>query len=370
MISLRELKENLIDLKDNVHQAMDYLKLKNADKEIRELDRKIQDKDIWQKNSAEAEKIQTRLNYLKDQQQKWTHLKKEADELFLLLKDLEVGDNQETQDLLEETDKEYQKLQKKYKDFELEVYLGKKYDKRNALVLVYSGAGGVDAQNWAKMLLRMYERYTEKRNFKRELVDITETDEDGIKNAVLKIKGSYAYGLLKNEAGVHRLIRISPYSSQSLRHTSFALIEVLPDIEKKDFENYKLNPVDLNFDFFKSSGPGGQNVNRRETAVRITHNPTGLQAASQKERSQSRNKEEAMKLLLAKIINVLEQKNLEKIESLREKISPEWGNQIRTYVLHPYKQVRDHRTKLEIPQVDDILDGNLDQLIEVNLKKE
>ncbi len=368
MISTREIKENLVKLKDNIHQTMDYLKLKEAEKEIKELNRKIQDKDIWQENLSEAERIQSRLNFLKDRKQKWVYLKEEVDGLFLLIEDLKTGDNKEIQELLVEIEKEYKKAANIYKKLELEVYLGKKYDKRNALLLIYSGAGGVDAQNWAKMLLRMYERYAEKEGLKTQLFDITETEENGIKNAVLKIRGDYAYGILKHEAGVHRLIRISPYSSQSLRHTSFALVEVLPEIAKIDLENYRIDSKDLKIDLFKSSGPGGQNVNRRETAVRITHVPTGLNAASQKERSQSRNREEATKLLLAKVINALEQKNLEKVEALKEKISPEWGNQIRTYVLHPYKQVRDHRTKLELSIVDKVLDGELGQLIEANLR--
>ncbi|TRZ79712.1 peptide chain release factor 2 [bacterium] len=369
MISIRELKESLIKLKDNIHQTMDYLKLKEAEKEIKELDRKIQDKDVWQENFSKAEEIQSRLNFLKNQKQEWAHLEKEVDEFFLLIKDLRAGDNKETQELLIEIEREYENALKVYKKLELEVYLGKKYDRRDALLLIYSGAGGIDAQNWAKMLLRMYERYAEKEGLKTQLFDITETEENGIKNAVLKIKGNYAYGMLKNEAGVHRLIRISPYSSQSLRHTSFVLVEVLPEIAKIDLENYKIDPKDLRVDLFKSSGPGGQNVNRRETAVRITHIPTGLHAASQKERSQSRNREEAMKLLLAKVINALEQKNLNKVEALKEKIPPEWGHQIRTYVLHPYKQVRDHRTKLELSNVDKVLDGDLGQLIEANLRK-
>ncbi len=368
MISIRELKENLIKLKDNIHQTMDYLKLEKSDKEIRELDRKIQDKDIWKENLSEAGEIQSRLNFLKDQKQEWVYLKKEVDEFFLLAKDLKTENDKDNKELLVEIEKEYNGKLKLYKKLELAVYLGKKYDRRNALLLIYSGAGGIDAQNWAKMLLRMYERYAEKEGLKTQLLDITETEENGIKNAVLKIKGNYTYGMLKHEAGVHRLIRISPYSAQSLRHTSFVLVEVLPEIAKIDLENYKIDPKDLKIDLFKSSGPGGQNVNRRETAVRITHVPSGLHSASQKERSQSRNREEAMKLLLAKVINALEQKNLKKVEALKEKISPEWGNQIRTYVLHPYKQIRDHRTKLELSNVDKVLDGDLGQLIEANLR--
>lgn len=375
MHSLRELKEDLVGLKNDIHQTMDYLKLNQPNQEIQALEKKIQNQKIWQESPQEAVKIQARLNELKEKKQDWQQLLKTTDELFLLVKDMDdlTSDqgkkiSQEERGLLEEVFREYQKTRQKYRELELKIYLNGKYDKRSALVLIYSGAGGIDAQNWAKMILRMYQRYAEKKGFRTSLEDINESEENGIKNAVLKISGNYAYGFLKNEAGVHRLIRISPYSSQSLRHTSFVLVEVLPEIEKIDLDKLKLKEEDLVIEAFKSSGPGGQNVNRRETAMRIIHKPSGLQASSQKERSQARNREEAMKLLLAKIIHVLEQKNLQKIDALKEKISPEWGNQIRTYVLHPYKQVRDHRSKVEISNVEAVLDGDLDYLIGTNLK--
>ncbi len=375
MISARDLKENLIELKSNIHQAMDHLNFSQKEKEIKSLEQTIQQKDIWQTNPQEAEKAQSRLNSLKKEKNAWLNLAHEVDELFLLIKELESPESEKGQKispeeakLLEEAEREYHAFLKKYQELEFEVYLKKKYDKRNAFVLIYAGAGGTDAQNWAKMLLRMYEKYCERKNFTTKLIDIAPTDENGIKSASLEVKGKYAYGLLKNEAGVHRLIRISPYSAQSLRHTSFALVEVLPVLDKIDTDNFYLNPQDLKIDTFKSSGPGGQNVNRRETAIRITHIPTGISVSSQQERSQAQNKEKALKLLTAKIIHLLEQRNLEKIEALKEKVSPEWGNQIRTYVLHPYKQVRDHRTKIELSNVEKVLDGDLDGLIEANLK--
>ena len=375
MVFARELKEKLIELKAKIHQTMDYLNFHQKEKEIRNLERQLQNQQLWQTQPEKAEKLQEEINSFKTRKQNWQKLAQDTDELFLLAEELESPDSDagtkispEEEQLLQEISQEYQALKVKYQKLELEVYLSKKYDKRNAILLIYAGAGGIDAQNWAKMLLRMYQRYCERKKFSARLIEINETSEGGIKSATLEIKGKYAYGLLKNEAGVHRLIRISPYSAQALRHTSFALVEVLPQIEKVDLSHFKINPQDIKIDTFKASGPGGQNVNRRETAIRITHLPTGLQASSQQERSQSQNREKAMQLLLSKIVNLLEKRNLEKIDALKEKVSPEWGNQIRTYVLHPYKQVRDHRTKIEIPNVAKVLDGDLDELIEANLK--
>jgi peptide chain release factor 2 len=376
MISVHDLKENLVKLKDNIHQAMDYLDFQSQEQRIRKLEKEVQQQSIWENNPQKAGQIQADIISFKEQKKQWLSLKKQADELFLLIKELRAPESQEGEDLsqeekelAQEVAQEYEVIKKKYDKLELEVYLGKKYDKKNAIMFIYAGAGGIDAQDWAKMLLRMYQRYCEKKNFKISLKNITNTEEGGIKNAELEIKGTYAYGILKNEAGVHRLIRISPFSAQSLRHTSFASVEILPKLDKIDLKNLKIKASDLQFDMYKASGPGGQNVNRRETAVRVTHLPTNIQAASQTERSQGVNRERALNLLMGKLVHLLEQKNLEKIEALKDKVSPEWGNQIRTYVLHPYKQVRDHRTGLELSKIDKVLDGDLEELIEANLKK-
>ncbi|OGM99645.1 MAG: hypothetical protein A2817_00935 [Candidatus Yanofskybacteria bacterium RIFCSPHIGHO2_01_FULL_39_8b] len=237
------------------------------------------------------------------------------------------------------------------------------YEKNKSLLYIYSGAGGVDAQDWASMLLRMYQRYSQKRGWNFKILHQSFGEQKGIKNAVAEIGGDNSYDMLKGESGVHRLVRISPFSAKNLRHTSFALIEILPEII---FTEFKLDPSQLKTDTFRSSGPGGQNVNKLETAVRITHLPTGTAVAVQSERSQAQNKEKAMQLLYSKLARKLEQAKIKELSELKPELksgSIEWGSQIRSYVLHPYQMVKDHRTGVKSSQPDRILDGDLDKFI-------
>lgn len=237
------------------------------------------------------------------------------------------------------------------------------YDSRDITLSIYAGAGGRDAEDWALMLLRMYQRYSEKKNWQFILLDKKENEFGGIKSAAAEIRGEDAYKILKNENGVHRLVRISPFSSAKLRHTSFALVEVLPMIEAKELP---LTETDLEFETFRSSGPGGQNVQKVETAVRVIHKPSGINAACQAERSQSRNKEKALTLLRSKLHRLLEQEKIKTLEELKgEKVKIEWGSQIRSYVLHPYKMVKNHRTGKKISSVEEILNGDLDKILEI-----
>lgn len=224
------------------------------------------------------------------------------------------------------------------------------YNPNIAYISIYAGAGGDDAKDWAGMLMRMYSRYADKRGWQKRLID----------DNVLEIKGESAYTRLNNESGVHRLVRISPFDAKKLRHTSFALVEVLPEIKNSDLE---IPESDLKVDFFRSSGPGGQNVNKVETAVRVTHLPTGLTASAQTERSQSANRERALGLLKARIALLMEEKHKKEVSELKVKVEPDWGHEIRSYVLHPYKQVKDHRTKEKISRVEEVLEGNLDLLV-------
>ncbi len=260
----------------------------------------------------------------------------------------------------------FKSLESRFNKLELQTFLSGKYDKNNALLTISSGVGGRDAQDWASMLLRMYSRYCDYRGWNIVVLHESLGEEGGIKSATLEIKGSYAYGYLKNEAGVHRLVRISPFSPTKLRHTSFAALEVLPEIEAKDVE---IRSEDLRVDTFRSSGAGGQNVNKRETAVRITHIPTGIAVAVQTERSQSQNHDKAIQILASKLHALQLKKEEEELTKVKKiKKSAEWGSQIRSYVLHPYQMVKDHRTGHETSQIEKVLDGDLDDFIEAELK--
>ena len=256
------------------------------------------------------------------------------------------------------------------KKIEWRVRFSGKYDKGTAILSVYAGAGGQDAQDWATMLLRMYLRHCDRKNFKAKILHQSFGEAGGpegrigIKSVTVEIAGSYAYGFLKNESGVHRLVRISPFSGQSLRHTSFALVEVLPEISKDTEKEIEIKPEDIRVDTYRASGPGGQNVNRRESAIRITHLPSNIAVACQVERLQGQNKAKAMELLYAKLYQLKEKEKEKELAKIKGKqVSIEWGSQIRSYVLHPYKLVKDLRTGKETSKVEDILDGKLDDII-------
>jgi len=280
---------------------------------------------------------------------------KELIELFEITKE---------EDLLKEIEERYSELEKKIKKEKVKIYLSGKYDKNNAIVSIYAGAGGTDACDFADMLLRMYLKYGKKHNFKTEILDISHNEEGGIKYVTFLVKGAYAYGILKGERGVHRLVRSSPFNRKGLRHTSFAKVEVLPEISSFEI---KVKPEDLKIDTYRASGPGGQYVNKTESAVRITHLPTGISAACQSERLQGENKRKAMNLLNSKLHLYFEKKTEEEKERLKIKKSPRWGNQIRSYVFFPYKMVKDLRTKVISKDPEKVLDGQLDKFIEAEI---
>ncbi len=292
--------------------------------------------------------------------QEWEHTNNQLTELEGLL---EMDDGSLTAELEEQISE----LEADIAHKETELLLSGPYDQGNAILAIHAGAGGTESQDWASMLLRMYLRWAERNNFKADIVDFNEGGEAGIKSATISITGLRAYGYLRSERGVHRLVRLSPYDAAHRRHTSFALVEVLPELE--DNSEIVISPDDIQVEVYKSSGAGGQNVQKNMTAVRIIHLPTGLVVTCQNERSQTQNRENALKVLRARLFEMKQQQHAEEISDLKgEHKKVEWGSQIRSYVLHPYQMVKDHRTDYETSQTQAVLDGDLDGLMEAYLR--
>lgn len=323
---------------------------------------------IWQNNPARAKELGAAISQKKKEIDRWETITAEArtlDELW----QMEGGEPK--QEFLKEFETRLKIAERDLRAVEVEYLFSGKYDRGPALLSIYSGAGGKDAEDWAAMLLRMYERYAEKKGWGISRVhehygEYNGPSGWGIKNATLKVDGEFAYGYLKHERGVHRLVRISPFSAKALRHTSFALVDVVPEFVLP--EEVEIKTEDLKIDFFRSSGPGGQNVNKRETGVRITHLPTHIQVSAQSERAQERNRDLAMRHLRAKLFQAkLDEQERERMGVRGEQVSVEWGSQIRSYVLHPYQMVKDHRTGYEVSGVEDVLDGDLGEFIEASV---
>ena len=311
--------------------------------------------DLWD-DPERAQRVMKSMSSLREEVEDWQSLiqrMQDARELVAL------GD----ESLRGELEKEVEALEKEIEQREFSAMLSGRYDRGNALLAIHAGAGGVDAQDWAEMLERMYLRWAENHGYQTEVLDLSEGEEAGIKSVTIAIDGRYAFGYLRPEKGVHRLVRLSPFDAAHRRHTSFALVEVLPQIE--DDTEVKINPDDIRVDVYRSSGAGGQNVQKNATAIRITHIPTGIVVTCQNERSQMQNRENALRVLRARLFEIKQQEQEDQIAELRgEYTKAEWGSQIRSYVLHPYQMVKDHRTNMEIGNIHNVLDGNLDPLIE------
>jgi peptide chain release factor 2 len=323
----------------------------------------MSDSNFWA-NQDSAKAKSKELAHLKDTVESWFQFEQDLADLA----DLASEAQKESDKALEADLKaKFRVLKASYEDFRLTTFLSAKYDNHDAIISIHAGAGGVDAQDWAEMLLRMYLRYFETKKFKVAIVDESRGSEAGIKSVVLEISGPYVYGYLKSEAGVHRLVRQSPFNSTHTRETSFALVEILPVIHQGEF---KINMDEIDIEAKTSRGHGGQSVNTTYSAIRATHKPTGISVTIQNERSQSQNKEQALKILTAKLAHLEEQRQQEEKLKIRGEFhSAEWGNQIRSYVLHPYKLVKDHRTNYETSDAAGVLEGNLDEFVKQYLEK-
>lgn len=303
-----------------------------------------------------------RLSEAQKMVQQWRILEKKTADITELISLAE-----EDTSLQAEIQSEIGVIASRLDELELEMAFNSEYDARNAILTIHAGAGGTESQDWAEMLLRMYLRWAERRGYKAEILDISPGDEAGIKSTVIGINGDYACGYLKSEHGVHRLVRLSPFDADHARHTSFALVEVMPEAEANI--DVKIEPDDLKFEVFRSSGPGGQHMQKTSSAVRLTHLPTRLVATCQSERSQHQNKETALKILQARLLEFeLAKRAKERAKLKGKRITAGWGNQIRSYVLHPYKMVKDHRTDYETSNTDAVLDGELDGFITAYLR--
>lgn len=332
-------------------------------KELQELENKTLEPNFWDDNK-ESGKVLSKIKSIKDVVLEYSKL---YDKILNLQEMTDLVMEEFDEELKKEILQGTQSAEKKVEKLELQTFLSGKYDKNNAIITIHPGAGGTESQDWAEMLYRMYTRWANKSNYEVNEVDFLEGDEAGIKSVTFEVIGENAYGYLKGEMGVHRLVRISPFDSNSRRHTSFASVEVLPEIT--DDIELDINPDDLRVDTYRASGAGGQHVNKTSSAVRITHIPTNIVAQCQSERSQIQNRETAMRMLKSKLLDLKEKEQKEKIEDLKGvQRDIAWGSQIRSYVFCPYTLVKDHRTNYEVGNVQSVMDGDLDGFIESYLK--
>ncbi|MGC4108640.1 MAG: peptide chain release factor 2 [Thermomicrobiales bacterium] len=348
-------------MRERIDQLRRRLDLANDQREFEDLERRSSDPSYWD-NPDEAQVGMRRMGELRARLDTWRDLEKSSADLGDLL-EMASGDPE----LMGEIEQERDALAERLDKLELESALNGPHDRSNAILVVHSGEGGIDAQDWASMLARMYLRWGERKGFKVEMLDSTDGEEAGVKNATIELKGSNAYGLLKGEGGSHRLVRLSPFDSAHRRHTAFALVEVLPEIESDN--EIDLNPDDVRVDTYRASGAGGQHVNKTSSAVRLTHNPTGIVVTCQNERSQIQNRESAFKILRSRLLEMKLKAEAEELAKIKGDMrAAGFGNRSRSYVLQPYTQVTDHRTETSVGDAQGVLDGNLDPFIDAYLQ--
>lgn len=319
--------------------------------------------DFWD-NVAESQQVTKELKNLKDTLERYKNLVTAYEDIETLI---EMAEEENDSDLLGEIEQEFAQFKKNFEELRIETLLSGEFDENNAVINIHAGAGGTESCDWTEMLYRMYTRWAEKKGFTIEVLDYLEGDEAGIKSVTFQVNGLHAYGYMKSEKGVHRLVRISPFNAAGKRQTSFAAVDVMPELD--DNIEVDINDDDLRIDTYRSSGAGGQHINKTSSAVRITHIPTGVVVQCQNERSQHSNKDKAMKMLMSKLYLIKQQENLEKISDIRGEVTDNgWGSQIRSYVLQPYTMVKDNRTGCESGNAQAVLDGDIDSFINAYLK--
>lgn len=340
-----------------------HFDLANKSLRVREIEQTMEELGFWD-NADKAQEYMKELKNLKDVMEEYAHLKTRFEDVQTLI---QMGYEENDESLIPEIEEALNIFIRDLEDLKLSTLLSGEYDKDNAIITLHAGAGGTESCDWASMLCRMYQRWADKKGFSSEIIDFLEGEEAGLKSVTLEIKGNNAYGYLKSERGVHRLVRISPFNAAGKRQTSFVSCDVMPDIEED--MGIEINEEDLRIDTYRSSGAGGQHVNKTSSAIRITHLPTNIVVQCQNERSQLQNKDKAMKMLKAKLYLLKQQENQEKISGIRGEVKEiGWGNQIRSYVMQPYTLVKDHRTNEEVGNAVSVLDGNLDPFINAYLK--
>ena len=364
MIELDEIKYRLTPYEKELDEIKDALDLQNKEERIIELERTMEAPGFWD-DMDKAQKYMKELKNLKDSIETYNNLKSLYDDILVLI---EMGEESEDAEIAEEAKSSMDEFASKVDEVKIKTLLSGEYDKYNAILKLNAGAGGTESCDWTSMLYRMYTRWAESKGFTTQVLDFLEGEEAGIKSITVQINGENAYGYLKSERGVHRLVRISPFNAAGKRQTSFASCDVMPDIEE-DLD-VEINDDDIRIDTYRSSGAGGQHINKTSSAIRITHLPTGIVVQCQNERSQLQNKDKAMKMLKAKLYLLKQQEEQEKKSGIRGEIKEiSWGSQIRSYVMQPYTMVKDHRTNEETGNVSSVLDGNIDQFINAYLKQ-
>lgn len=365
MIEFEQYTIEIEGLRAPLAQLKDALNISRIDDEASELEARAMEPDFWE-NAEKAQKIQTKITHLRRKVSHFESLEESVEDLLLMC---ELGNEEEDKSMLKEVERELAVLKQNMEKLRLETLLTGEYDDRNATLTLHAGAGGTEAQDWCEMLYRMYTRWAEAHDFEVKLIDVLDGDEAGLKSVSIQIEGDNVYGYLRSEIGVHRLVRVSPFDSSGRRHTSFASCEVIPELDESI--NIEIRPEDIKMDVYRASGAGGQHVNKTSSAVRLTHLPTGIVTASQAERSQFQNRDNAMKMLKSKLFALAKAANMERIEDLKgDQMDIAWGSQIRSYIFMPYTMVKDHRTSVEDSDVNGVMDGDLDQFIYAYLSME